>query len=151
TENRGYRPYADRHGLLHVTAAAAHKLDSFTQRQRTGSNQRRILAETMPGDKIRTDSFFFEYAEKGDRSCKNRGLSVLGKLEILLRPFEAKSGYRKIEGGIGFVKDGASGREFLRDLATHARVLRALTRKNKCSFHTQASGLNPTKLPPLFL
>src|SRR5436190_22341057 len=89
----------------------------------------------MSCDEIRTNSFLCKDAKESNRSCQKRRLCVLSKLQVLFRSFEAKPGYRGVERCVGFLKCGSSRRKLLRDLAAHARTLRALAGKDECGFH----------------
>ena len=46
-------PVADRHGLLHVAAAAMHRRQRVGERERAGGDVRRVLAEAVSGDERR--------------------------------------------------------------------------------------------------
>src|SRR5262249_22129141 len=77
TEQRGHRADTDRYSFLHVTSPAAHEGSSLTQRQRTRSNQRRVLAEAVAGNEVGPDSLFLEDAIYRDRCRNNRRLRIL--------------------------------------------------------------------------
>ena len=49
-ENRRHRAFADRHGFLHGRGAQANQRHGILEGQHPGSDQRRIFAQTMPGD-----------------------------------------------------------------------------------------------------
>ena len=50
TEQRGHRALAQRDRLLHRLRAQPHEGQRILERERAGGDQRRVLAETVPGD-----------------------------------------------------------------------------------------------------
>ncbi len=55
-EHRSHRAGADRHGLLHVAAAAAHDADGVGEIERARCDVGGVLAEAVAGDKGRFDA-----------------------------------------------------------------------------------------------
>jgi hypothetical protein len=76
--------------------------------------------------------FRFQHAQRGDGDGQDRGLGVLGELQLVFGPFEDNLGERKAERVIGLVKDRARGGRGVIERAAHADGLRALAGKEKC-------------------
>src|SRR6266511_4414254 len=59
-------------------------------------------------------------------------LSILGQLQLLSRPFKTQCAERKPERFIRFFKDRFRRGKLLRQISSHSRSLRALSREDKC-------------------
>ena len=140
-EQCGHGAHADGHGLLHVSAAAPHQRNRIGQAQGPRGDQRGIFAKTVPGDKFRQNTAFFENAIGGDGRGQDRRLRVFRQLEFFLGSFETQPRKRKTQHPIGFFKDCARCWVFLEKFPSHARVLRSLSREDDCRFHSFASRI----------
>src|ERR1700722_6361441 len=70
----------------------------------------------------------------GDRDGEDRGLRVLGELELVFGALEDELREGEAEGLVGLVEDGARGGELVVEIASHSNGLRALTRKEEGYF-----------------
>ena len=85
----------------------------------------------MAGGEGGLDAAFGKHAGGGDGDGEDRGLRVLGELELVFGAFEDELGEREAEGFVGLVEDGAGGGEVVVEVAAHADGLRALAGKEE--------------------
>ena len=102
---RPSRPGARR---LHLLAADAHEADGVREVQRAGGDQGRVLAHRVPGGEgglgdvdAELVPAFADGLEVGDRRGEQRGLAVLGPVELLLGALPGEPADRLAERGVG--------------------------------------------------
>ena len=74
---------------------------------------------------------FRKDAGGGDGDGEDRGLGVLGELELVFGAFKDELREREAERLVGLLKGGASGGEVVGEVAAHADGLRTLPGKEK--------------------
>ena len=99
--------------------------------ERARGHVRRILAQAVPGDKIRLQTFFLQHAPRRHRRRQNRRLRDLGQLQFFFRTFKAKLGQLVAERLVGLLKGSTRNRIVVGQFFAHANGLRALAGKEK--------------------
>ena len=102
---------------------------------RTASAKVRVPAATcaeysprrVSGGEGGLNAAFGQDARGGDRDGEDRGLRVLGELELVFGAFEDELRESEAEGFVGLVEDGAGDGEVVVEVAAHADGLRALS------------------------
>ena len=131
-KDRCHTALAGRHRLLHQLPAQLDQLDCIGERQATGSYQRRILAEAMPGNEGRSrTTLCLPQAPERDRGCKNSRLGLVGLIELLFRPLLSQRP-EVITQRSGRFGEGVDDDVLLSTkLGQHAERLRTLTGKDE--------------------
>jgi hypothetical protein len=120
---------SERDGFLHVLTAIANKAEGIGKVERSGCNQRGILAQAVAGHEGRINSGTVEYAVRGNGNGEQGRLSNFRFEQFFLRTFKAELGQGIAEGIIGLFK-GLAGYWFLfGKVSAHAGLLRTLTWK----------------------
>ena len=121
--------------MLHVLAAGANGADGVGEGEGSGHDVGGVFAEGMAGGEggldVALGEGFCQDAGGGDGEGEDRGLRVLGELELVFGAFEDELREGEAEGFVGLVEDGSSGGEVVVEVAAHAHGLRALTGKEK--------------------
>src|SRR5215831_1883617 len=85
----------------------------------------------MAGYVLRNHTLLLQYAGYGSAHGEDSGLSVLRHLQLIVGPFKTQLREREAEHVIGFLEGVAGDRVKSRQLFSHARCLRSLSRKEK--------------------
>ena len=82
----GHRTAAGRRSTLHQLPADTHQMRRFAQRQRAGSDQRAVFAETVPGERRRhRPTLQLPQTPHRDARGEQRGLGEFSAVELLFR------------------------------------------------------------------
>ena len=129
-DERGHRPVTALPGRLHEASALPHEPHAVLERERTGRNERRVLAHRMPGSECRIRGgeaiggpALAQRLEDGDGSGQQRGLGVLREVQPLRGPLPGERAERLAEGGIGRGEYGRGGRRGRGEIPAHAHGL----------------------------
>ena len=126
--------FSGRDGLLHVLAAGAHGADGVGEGQGPGGDVGGVFAEGMAGGEGGMDAAFGEDARGGDGDGQDRGLRVLGELELVFGALEDELREGEAEGLVGLFEDGSSDGEVVVEIAAHPYGLGALAREEEGNF-----------------
>ena len=150
-EQGGHGALAYRHRRLHRLAAQLEQLCGRRQINRSCRAQRAIFAQAVSRDIGKADRHIarlpLERAEHRDRVGHDRGLRVLGQLQLVCRTFGHQLEQVLAERLVDLFEHRARlGARFGQGLA-HADLLTALSRKNECACHDYRRP-SPHKIAP---
>ena len=140
TEERRHGADADRHRLLHGTAADAHQPHRIGQRKRAGRRQRGIFADRMAGDELRVArqihaGFGFQDPHGRQRDRDQGRLRVLGEHHPFRRPLPHDGAEPVAERRVDLVEHLPGRGKGLGERLAHADGLAALPRKHERDRH----------------
>ena len=129
-EDGGHGAKTGGDGGLHELAAGADGADGVGEGEGAGGDVGGVLAEGVAGGEgdgeVAGLQLGLEDAEDGDGGGEDRGLGVLGELELVLGALEDELGEGKAKGVVGFLEDGARGGGGVVEGSAHADDLGAL-------------------------
>ena len=132
-DDRGHPALAPGAGRLHQLAAAADEADGVGEVEGAGGDEGRVLAHRVAGGEGGLGDVDAELRpalahglEVGDRRGEERGLGVLGAVEVVLGALPGEPADRLAEGGVGGREHGGGGGGGLGEGAAHADGLAAL-------------------------
>ena len=105
--------------------------------QAAGRHQRGVLAQAVARRRNPARCLLAQHFERRDRNGQQRGLGVLGELELVFRTFETQAGNREAQRLVGLLKNAPRGGVRLGKRLAHASGLRALAGEQKSSFGCQ--------------
>ena len=129
----GHRAVAALARRLHQAAALADEADAVLEREDAGGDERGVLAHRVAGGEGRLRGreagcgpALAQRLEDGDRRGEERGLGVLGQVQLLGRAVPGERADRLAEGGVGRGEHGRGGGRGRGEIPAHAHGLRAL-------------------------
>ena len=120
--------------MLHILSAGTNGADCVGEGEGIGDDVSGVFAEGVTGGKGGLNPSFGEDSCGGDGDGQDRGLGVLGELELIFGAVEDQLRERKTEGLVSLFEDRARGGEVVVEVASHANGLRALTGEEKGKF-----------------
>jgi len=112
--------------------APANRLQRVRERKRAGSDVGRVLAEAVPGDKRRRDTFRRQQPVRRDARREDRRLRVLGQRQLVLGTFETELAERLAQRRVCLGKRLRAHGKRVGERLAHADLLRTLTREDEC-------------------
>src|SRR5437660_3267681 len=91
-ENGGHASHSNRHRLLHVLAAIAHRAHCVRETERSSAYMSRVLTQAVPADETRFRYPALQYAKCRYGSCEDRRLGDLGEPKLVLWALKTELG-----------------------------------------------------------
>ncbi len=115
----------------------AHQADGVAEAEALGGDQRGVFAQAVAGHEIGDKAALAEHGPGGHGDRQQRGLLVLGELELIVGTFKTEARNGEAECIVGFFKRAPRHGKPIGKRLTHAGVLRPLARKKESGFRCQ--------------